>query len=136
MGDFRHSCYQGNVTDPAFISIKLYIQILHMQNVASQRFMSRHETAITSFDMGGSRPRFKGWPTNGSRPPRAEQSQGEITETSPSGPARPRSEADRDVSTFSRSILTLSQTHRISTEERPAGHLSLSNGSGICREAG
>ena len=61
---------------------------------------------------------------------------GEITEMSPSGPAQPRSEADRDVSTFSRSILTPCQTHRISIEEGPSGHLSLSNGSGICREAG
>ena len=32
---------------------------------------------------------------------------------------------------LSRLILTLSQTHRISIEERPTGHLSLSNGSGI-----
>ena len=59
-----------------------------------------------------------------------------IIETSPSGPARPRSEADRDISTFSRSILTLSQTHRISIEERPTGHLSPTNGSGICQEVG
>ena len=106
VGASRHSCYQGNVTDPTFILIKLYIQTLHMQNVASQCFMSRHETVVTSFDMGGSRPRFKGRPTKGSRLPHAKQSQGEITETSPSGPARPRSETDRDVSTLSRSILT------------------------------
>ena len=52
------------------------------------------------------------------------KSQGEITETSPSGPARPRSEADRGVSTFSRSNLTPSQTHRISTKERPTAPLS------------
>ena len=58
------------------------------------------------------------------------------TETSPSGPAQPRSEADWDILTFSRSILTLSQAHRISDEERPTGHPSLSNGSGIYREAG
>ena len=37
---------------------------------------------------------------------------------------------------LSRSILTLSQTHRISIEERPTGHLSPTNGSGICREVG
>ena len=37
---------------------------------------------------------------------------------------------------LSRSILISSQAHRISVEERPTGHLSLSNGSGICREAG
>ena len=36
----------------------------------------------------------------------------------------------------SHSILTSSQTHRISVEERPAGHLSLSNGSSIYREVG
>ena len=107
-----------------------------MQNIASQCFVSRHEMAVASFNLGGSRPRFEGRPVKGSRLPRTKQSQGEITETSPSGPARPRSEADKDVSTFSRSILTPSQTHRISIEERPSGHLSLSNGSGIYREAG
>ena len=136
VGAFRRSHHQGNVTNPAFILIKFYIQTLHMQNIASQRFVSRHETTVASFDMGGSRPRFEGWPVKGLRPPRAEQSLGEITETSPSGLARPRSETNRDVSTFSRSILTLSKTHRISIEERPSGHLSLSNSSGICREVG
>ena len=107
-----------------------------MQNVASQCFVSRHEMAVTSFDIGDSRPRFEGWPAKGSRPPRTEQSQGEITETSPSGLARPCSKTNRDVSTFSRSILTPSQIHRIFIEERPSAPLSLSNGSGICREAG
>ena len=106
-----------------------------MQWMHPQRFVPRHEMAIASYDMGGNRPRFEGRPMKGSRPPRVKQGQGEITETSPSGPTQPRSEVDRDISTFSRSILTLSQTHRVSTEERPAGHLSLSNGSGICREA-
>ena len=33
---------------------------------------------------------------------------------------------------LSRSILTSSQDHRISIEERPTDHPSLSNGSGIC----
>ena len=33
---------------------------------------------------------------------------------------------------LSHSILTSSQTHRISIEERPMGHPSLLNGSGIC----
>ena len=33
-------------------------------------------------------------------------------------------------------ILTSNQAHKISIEERPTGHLSLSNGSGICQEAG
>ena len=69
-----------------------------MQNVASQRFMSRHETAVASLDIGDSRPRFEGRPAKGSRPPRTKQSQGEITEMSPSGPAQPRSEADWDIS--------------------------------------
>ena len=114
-------CYQGNVTDPTFILIKFYIQTLHMQNIASQRFVSRHETTVASFDMGGSRPRFKGRPMKGSRLPHAKQSQGEIAKTSPSGPTRPHSEADRDVSTFSRSILTPSQTHRISNRGEAMG---------------
>ena len=37
---------------------------------------------------------------------------------------------------LSRSILTSSQAHRISIEERPAGHPSQSNGSGIYQEVG
>ena len=37
---------------------------------------------------------------------------------------------------LSRSILTSNQTHRISVEERPTGHPSLSNDSSIYREAG
>ena len=37
---------------------------------------------------------------------------------------------------LSRLILTSIQAHRISIEERPTGHPSLSNGSGIYLEAG
>ena len=70
VGASRHSCYQGNVTDPTFISIKLYIQTLHMQNIASQRFMSRHEAVAAPFNMSDARPRFEGRPMKGSRPPR------------------------------------------------------------------
>ena len=100
VGAFPHSCYQGNVTDPAFISIKLCIQTLRMQNIAPQRFVSRHDTAVTSFDIGGSRPRFQGWPTKGSRPPCVKRSQGRKNEMGPSDLARPRSKADRDISIF------------------------------------
>ena len=52
-----------------------------MQKIASQQFMSHHETAVASFDIGNHRLRFEGRPAKGSRPPHAEQSQGEITET-------------------------------------------------------
>ena len=44
---------------------------------------------------------------------------------SPKGLRLTRLEADRVISTFY-SILTSSQAHRISIEERPAGHLSRS----------
>jgi hypothetical protein len=37
---------------------------------------------------------------------------------------------------LSRLILTSSQTHRISVKERPTGHMSPANGSGVYREAG
>ena len=92
---------------PPLFRLNFAFKTLHMQNVASQRFVSRHEMAVASLDIGDNRPRFKGRPVKGLRPPRTEQSQGEITEMSPSGPARPRSEADRGVSTFSHSILNL-----------------------------
>ena len=72
-----------------FVLIKLHInpviQTLHMQIAASQRFVSHHEAAATSFDMSGDRPRFKGQPAKGLRPPRVKQSQGRKTEMSPSG---------------------------------------------------
>ena len=43
---------------------------------ASQRFASRHEAVVVSFDMSGNRPRFEGQLAKGSRPPRVKQSQG------------------------------------------------------------
>ena len=38
--------------------------------VASQCFVSRQEEVVVSFDMSGDHLRFKGWPAEGSRPPR------------------------------------------------------------------
>jgi len=72
---------------PPLFRLNFAFKTLHMQNIASQRFVSHHETAVASFDISDHRPRFEGRPAKGSRPPRAEQSQGEITETSPSGHA-------------------------------------------------
>ena len=99
----HRSCHQGNVTPLSFQlsnTLKPYIQALHMQISASQRFVSHHEVAAASFNMSGDRPRFEGCPAKGSRPPCVKQSQGRKTEMSPSGLARPRSEVDRDASTF------------------------------------
>ena len=42
-----------------------------MQKIASQRFVSHHETAVASFDIGDHRPRFEGRLAKGSRPPHA-----------------------------------------------------------------
>ena len=137
-----HSFIHSSILMHSFIHsfIHSYIHPIHPSITyaiaASQCFASRHEVVVVPFDMSSDRLRLEGRPAKGLRPPRVKQSQGEVTETSPSGPARPRSEMDRDVSTFSRSILTPSQTHRISIEERPSGRLSLSNGSDICREVG
>ena len=72
---------------PPLFRLNFAFKTLHMQNIASQRFVSHHETAVASFDISDHRPRFEGRPAKGSRPPHAEQSQGEITETSLSGPA-------------------------------------------------
>ena len=68
--------------------------------VASQCFVSRHKVVVVSFDMSGNRSRFKGRPMKGSRPPHVKQSEGRKLEKSPSGLARPRSETNRDISTF------------------------------------
>ena len=57
-----------------------------MQNVASQRFVSRHETTVASFDIGGSRPRFEGRPMKGSRPPCAKQEPGRNNRDEPQWP--------------------------------------------------
>ena len=72
---------------PPLFRLNFAFKTLHMQNIASQRFVLHHETAVASFDIGNNRLRFEGRPAKGSRPPHAEQSQGEITETSPSGHA-------------------------------------------------
>ena len=118
----RHSSHRGNFTNPcstfpvhdhSFIHyhacfhtfIHTFIHTFHPIHpsiayaiIVSQLFASCHEAEVVSFDMSGDRPGFEGRPVKGSRPPRVKQSQGEITETSPSGPAQPRSEADWDIS--------------------------------------
>ena len=86
----RHSSHQGNlqthfsflVHDHSFIHSHAhihtfghtfirtfipYIQALHMQIVASQRFVSCHKAIVVSFDMSGDRPRFEGWPAVGGK---------------------------------------------------------------------
>ena len=101
----RHSSHQGNFTNPhfsfpvhdhSFIHSHAYIHTFIHTYIhsfiypfihpiypsiayaidASQRFVSRHEAAVISFDMSGERLRFEGWPAKGSRPPHVEQSQG------------------------------------------------------------
>ena len=63
---------------PAFVSIKSYINPIH-PNVAyaiaaSQRFVSRHEAVVASFDMSSNLLRFEGQPAKGLRPPCVKQS--------------------------------------------------------------
>ena len=109
----HHSSHRSNFTnahstfpvhDHSFSCMHSYIHPIHPSIayaiVASQRFASHHEAVVVSFDMSANQPRFEGQPTKGSRPPRVKQSQGRKTKMSPSGLARPRSEADRDISTF------------------------------------
>ena len=50
---------------------------------------------------------------------------------SPSSPCLTPLRSKQGHLNLSRSIVTSSQTHRISIEERPTGHPNLSNGSGI-----
>ena len=96
-----------------------------MQINASQRLVLCHEAVVASFNMSNDRPGFKGQPTKDLRPPRVEQSQGRKHRSAPAALARP-TQKRTGSSRPSRSILTSSQAHRISIEERPTGHLSQS----------
>ena len=57
-----------------YMSIHSHIHLIHpsiaFAIIASQRFASRHEAVVISFDMSGNRSRFEGRPAEGSRPPR------------------------------------------------------------------
>ena len=95
----RHSSHRSNFTNPHFsfplhdhsfihshacihtfihLSINPYIHPSIAYAIAtSQRFASRHEAVVVSFDMSDNRPRFEGQPTKGSRPPRINRARGE-----------------------------------------------------------
>ena len=68
---FRCMSIHSSILMHAFIHPSIAYAI-----IASQRFASRHEAVVVSFDMSGDRPRFEGRPTKGSRLPRVKQSQG------------------------------------------------------------
>ena len=56
VGASHGSYHQGNVTDPRFsfrlnYMLNSYVQTLHMQILASQRFVSCHEAVAASFNM-------------------------------------------------------------------------------------
>ena len=124
----------------AFVSIKLYVKFMH-SNIAyanpcisTLHVASRSGSRLIQYErrlIGVRRPAHEGLEAASCQTEPGEKNQNE--------PQRPRPTPFRNRKgnfDLSRLILTSSQTHRISVEERPTGHLSQSNGSGICREAG
>ena len=135
----RHSSHRGNFANPrstflihdhSFIHacmhsyIYPYIHPIHPSIayaiVASQRFASRHETAVVSFNMNDNRPGFEGRPTKGSRPPRVKQSQGKNIDE-PRAALAQSALKQIGSSQHSRSILTSSHAHGIFIEGEASG---------------
>ena len=73
-----HACIHTFIHTFIHSSIHPFIHPIHPSIAyaiaASQRFASRHEAVVVSFDMSGDRLRFEGRPMESSRPPRVKQS--------------------------------------------------------------
>ena len=94
VGASHHSGHQGNL---AFRFKITHSNIAYANHcIPTLRVTSRNGSRLIRYEPQQAevrRPAHKGLEA-----PRVKQSQGEITKTSPSGPAQPRSEADWDIS--------------------------------------
>jgi len=124
---------------PAFVLIKLYVKFIR-PNIAyanscipTLRVASRSGSRFIQYERRLTRVRrlaHEGLEAASCQIEPREENQNE-----PQRPCLTPFRSGQGHLDLSRSILTSSQTHRISIEERPTGHLSPANGSGICREA-
>ena len=127
------------VPTPAFISIKLYAKSIHPNVAYANPYIS---TLCVASRSGSRLIQYERRLTKVRRPDHkgleAASCQIEPGEKNQNEPQRPRPTPFRSGQghlDLSRSILTSSQTHRISIKERPTSRLSPANGSSIYREA-
>ena len=121
---------------PAFILIKLYAKSIH-PNVAyanpcisTLHLASRSGSRLIQYEQRLTkvrRPAHEGLEAASCQTKPEEKNQNE-----PQWPCLTPLRSGQGHLNLSHSILTSSQTHRISIEERPTGHLSSANGSSIC----
>ena len=136
----HHSCHQGNITDPRFC----FHDIVHSSHtskrcicnccISTPHVTSRSGTHLIQYErqlIEVQRPAHKGLEATS-----CQTEPGEKNRDEPQQPCSTLLRSGQGHLNLSRSILTSSRTHRISDEERPTGHLSPANGSGICWEAG
>ena len=136
----RHSCHQGNTTDPRFC----LHYIVHSSHISKRCICNRCISTLRVASQSGSRLiqyerqliEVRRLAYEGLEAASHQIEIGEKNQDEPQWPCPTPLRSGQGHPDLSHSILTLSQTHRISIEERPTGHLSLSNGSGICREVG
>ena len=125
---------------PAFVSIKLYATSIHPNItyanpcISTLRVTSRSGSRLIQYERRLTEVRRLA--CKGLEAASCQTEPGEKNRDEPQRPYSTPLRSGQGHLDLSRSILTSSQTHRISVEERPTGHLSPTNGSGICREAG
>ena len=136
----RHSGHRGNFTNPHFTSPVHEHSFIH-SHTSKHRICNYCITTLRIASRSGSRLiRYERRPTEVQRLAREglkaasrQTEPGEKNRDEPQWPwPTPLRSRQRHLD-LSHLILTSSQTHRISTEERPMGHPSLSNGLGIYR---
>jgi len=138
--DSHHSCRRGNIIDPCFH----FHYIVHLSHTSKCCICNCCISTLRVVSRSGSRLiRYERQPTEVRRPAHegleaasCQIEPGEKNRDEPQRPCPTPLRSGLGHLDLSRSILNSSQTHKISIEERPTGHSSLSNGSGICREAG
>ena len=107
-----------------------------MQLLHPKRFTSCHEVAVASFDVKRQMTEVRRLARKGLEVASRQTEPGEKNRDEPQRSSPIPLRSGQGHLDLSRLILTPSQTHRISIKERPTIHLSLSNSSGIYREAG
>jgi len=126
----RHSCHQGNITDPRFH----FHYIIHSFHIFKRCICNCRISTLHVTSRSGSRLiRYERQLTEVRRPARegleaasCQTGPGEKNRDEPQRPCLTPLRSGQGHLDLSRLILTLSQTHRISIEGRPAGHLSWS----------
>jgi len=136
----HRSCHQGNITDPRFH----FHYIVHSSHISKHcicnccistlRVTSRSGSHLIRYERQLTKVRRLA--RKGLEAASHQTEPGEKNRDEPQRPCPTLLRSGQGHLDLSRLILTSSQTHQISFEERLMGHPSLSNGSAIYREAG